>query len=70
MRLNTILEFAKKQGYTDVEPLGTWRGYDVYDLIYEQEDSCIGWPLMAMVKNDTIRLSTLEETMQYMAEKE
>ncbi len=70
MTLHKILEFAKEQGYEDVEFSCKWRGYDVYTLIYRKDEphSCTGLPFVALVQGDTIRISTTEETFQYMDE--
>lgn len=60
-----VLEFAKKKGYSSVEHLGQWLGYDVYDLIMDDEEvSYIGLPLVALVKDNDIRLSTPEESLE------
>lgn len=63
-----ILEFAKKQGYDGVEPLGQWRGYDIFeptlDQASEEEPAIVGPPLMIMVQGETIRMSTEEESFE------
>lgn len=65
-----VLEFAKKKGYSSVEHLGQWLEYDVYDLIYsddEEEASYIGLPLVALVKDNDIRMSTPEESLEILS---
>ena len=32
----SVLEFAKKQGYDGVKPLGQWRGYDIFEPTFDQ----------------------------------
>lgn len=63
-----ILEFAKKQGYDGVEPLGQWRGYDIFEPTFDQaseeEPAIVGPPLMIMVQGETIRMSTEEESFE------
>lgn len=62
-----VLEFAKKKGYSSVEHLGKWLEYDVYDLIYsddEEDASYIGLPLVALVKDNDIRISTPDESLE------
>lgn len=60
-----VLEFAKKKGYSSVEHLGKWLEYDVYDLIMDDEEvSYIGLPLVALVKDNDIRISTPDESLE------
>lgn len=65
-----VLEFAKKNGYSSIKYVGKWKGFDVYDLIYsddEEEASYIGLPLVALVKNDDIRISTGDESLEILS---
>lgn len=67
--LEQVKQFATINGYKDVEPLGEWRGYEIYEPILSRDKTCfIGPPLMIMVKGDTIRMSTPEEGMEQIAE--
>ena len=70
MRKKKIVEFAKKNGYDGVEPLGKWREYDCYEPVCddatEEEPSFVGPPLIILVKGDEIRMSTEEEAFQQM----
>lgn len=63
-----IIEFAKKEGYDGVLPLGKWKGYDCYEPFFEnateEEPAEVGPPLMIMVKGDEIRMSTEEEAYE------
>ena len=67
-----VVEFAKEQGYDGAEPLGQWRGYDIYEPTFEQssgeEPAIVGPPLIIMVKDDVIRMSTEEEAFQQISE--
>lgn len=60
-----VLEFAKKKGYSSVKYIGKWLGYDVFDLIMDDEEvSYIGLPLVALVKDNDIRISTPDESLE------
>lgn len=61
-----VLQFAKDNGYCKVKKAGKWRGYQVYIPLYEVDYSCIGLPLIILVKGNKIRLSTPEEAFDYM----
>lgn len=64
------LQFAKQNGYNDVIYLAKWRGFDCYEPVFSDsgEFSIIGLPLMIMVKGETIRMSTPEESLQQIDE--
>jgi len=65
MDITKVMQFAKEQGYKTAEPIGSWRGYDIYEPIYSKDEvSYIGLPLMIMVKEDEIRMSTDDEALQ------
>lgn len=72
MSKEKILEFAKKNGYDDVEPLGKWREFDCYEPIFdgtsEEEPAIVGLPLIILVNGDEIRMSTEEEAFAQMEE--
>lgn len=67
-----ITAFAKKNGYDGVAPLGKWKEYDAYEPIIkgatEKEPAAVGPPLMILVKGDTIRMSTVEEAFEQIAD--
>lgn len=67
-----VVEFAKEQGYDGAEPLGQWRGYDIYEPTFEQssgeEPAIVGPPLTIMVQGETIRMSTEKESFQQIAD--
>ena len=67
-----IVEFAKKNGYDNVLPLGPWREYECYEPTFdgatEEEPAIVGPPLIILVKGDEIRMSTEEEAFQQMDE--
>ena len=68
----SVLEFAKKQGYDGVKPLGQWRGYDIFEPTFDQsseeEPAIVGPPLTIMVQGETIRMSTEKESFQQIAD--
>jgi hypothetical protein len=65
MKHADILEFAKNQGYDDISYIEKWRGYDVYEPLFDYEGvSIVGPPLIILVKGDTIRMSTVEESFE------
>ena len=70
MKKSKIIEFARKNGYDTVSPLGKWKGYDAYEPIMkgatEEEPAFTGPPLMILVKGDEIRMSTPEEAYEQM----
>lgn len=74
MNLQNIIEFAKLQGYDDIAPLGKWRGYDCYEPIFAASDedcpAATGLPLLILVKDGTIRMSTEEEAFAQMEDME
>ena len=67
-----VVEFAKEQGYDGAEPLGQWRGYDIYEPTFEQssgeEPAIVGPPLTIMVQGETIRMSTEKESFQQISD--
>lgn len=67
-----VTAFARAQGYDGALPLGTWRGYEVYEPTFagESEDDFfpIGPPLVILVQGETIRMSTVEEAFQHIDE--
>lgn len=48
--------------YKKVKP---WNGYDVYEPIYT-EMAYRGLPYVVLVKDDEVRLSTTDETIEYL----
>jgi hypothetical protein len=64
-----ILKFAKQQGYDNIIYIGKWREFEVYEPLYDFEDvSYVGLPFMILVTQDTIRMSTPEESLEQINE--
>jgi hypothetical protein len=69
MNQEDILKFAQIQGYDDIEYLEQWRGFDVYAPLFDTEETLfIGLPLVILVKDDMIRMSTGEESLERLDE--
>lgn len=69
MKKERIIKFAKEHGYENIEYLGKWQDYDVYEPIFDEENvSFIGLPLVILVKNSIIRMSTAEEAVAQLNE--
>lgn len=65
MKIEEVKAFAKKQGYDDVLYLEKWKGFDVYEPVFDgDEPSFVGVPLVILVKGDTVRMSTVEEAFE------
>lgn len=64
MTMDRINEFAVKQGFERAEYLKEWQDYSCYEPINDDEASCMGLPLLILVKGDEIRMSTTEEAMR------
>ena len=72
IELNDIIQFAQQHGYSNVEYIGKWRGYDCYDPIMSENGLIprIGLPLFIIVEdNNTIRMSTSDEAFKRIDEK-
>ena len=69
MTQERIMAYAKKQGYAGADYLGQWRGYDVFDPYFSEEDRKglveldVGYPLRILVKGNAIRMTTPEESL-------
>jgi hypothetical protein len=69
MSEENILKFAKKQGYDEISYIGKWRGYDVYEPMFESEEvAFVGLPYVILVKEDEIRMSTPKESLEQLNE--
>ena len=58
------LKIVKQMSADDVEYKGTWNGYYVFDIIYN-EHVIVGYPLVILANTDEMRLSTREECIQF-----
>lgn len=58
-RENTDCNFDRlKKGYN-------WNGYEVWEEVYDKP-ATVGYPLVILVKDDEIRESTLDESLEYL----
>lgn len=65
MKMEKIKTFAKEQGYDNAVYLGKWRGYDVYEPVFNGDEvSIVGLPLIILVKGDVVRMSTVDEAFE------
>ena len=65
----TIQDFIKenKTDFDTYEARPDWKGYRIYSVwLKAQEGACVGYPQYALEKDNKIRLSTLEETIDIM----
>lgn len=63
-------KFAEESGYIGAEYLQEWKGYSVFNPVYSKETATIGLPYVILVKNEKARMSTVEETFEYLDEEE
>ena len=72
MKKEKIVAFAKRNGYDNVISLGKWREYDAYEPVMagatEENPAYTGPPLLILVVEDTIRMSTPEEGLAHIHE--
>lgn len=61
-----IQKFAVKNGYKAAVYRNEWNGYQCYEPVFSLEHpvSYIGLPLMILVKDEMIRMSTVDEAMK------
>lgn len=65
MKHDEIVGFAKEQGYDDVLHIAKWKDYEVYEPVFNGDDvSFVGVPLIILVKDKMIRMSTVEESFE------
>lgn len=56
MNAEEILKFARKSIYGTVERLGEWRGYEVWEPGFsDDEEHCVGFPSFILIRGDSIR---------------
>lgn len=62
MNKQKILDFAKQNGYSTIQRVEDWKGYEIYEPVFNKP-TIIGLPFVIMVKKDKIRMSTPKEAM-------
>jgi len=70
MNTNKILSFAEENNYDNVIYAGKWCGYDVYEPLNNPPPGYskytpfyTGLPYMILVKGETIRMTTADESL-------
>lgn len=62
-----IYDFAEEQGYETVREGKPWNGYNVYIPGFKGKGvAYVGYPLVILEKNGEIRMSTVEESFEYL----
>lgn len=57
--LDSAIEMARNSVYDNARYLGKWKGFDVYEPVFEDdEDHFIGLPEFILAKNGSIRWTT------------
>ena len=70
MEIDTVISFAKQQGYDNAIYLGKWKDYDAYEPVFDGADvSFVGLPFMILAKGDMVRMSTSEEAFEQLYDK-
>lgn len=65
VKISDIVEFAKNNGYDDVNYLGKWNSYEVYEPTFDNDKTnYVGYPLSILVKDNTIRFTTEKECFE------
>ena len=63
----TALEFARKDNYKDVEYLGKWKGYLVFNPL-DDDIRIIGHPIVVLVNDGKARFSKPKESFAILAQ--
>jgi len=65
--IDGIISFAKENGYDSAVYVCKWRKYEVYEPIFQNTDiNIVGIPYMIFVEGTEIRMSTVDETFEYL----
>ena len=56
-----VLVYAKRLGYNNVDHLGEWHGYEVYEPTEMTIGGLTGYPIFILTKDRTIRFSEIPE---------
>lgn len=67
MRKDKLVAYANKLGYEDIEKIGEWKEFIVYELIYGGIGiPHIGIPQFLLLEGDAFRISSQEESFAIM----
>lgn len=61
-RLDTVLKYAEKHGYSAIESRGKWKDYEIYELIMSEGSFFVGLPRFAIVSEKGFKMSNDSET--------
>lgn len=65
----TVNEYAKSKGYDRAEFRREWRGYKVFEPLWDDDEvHYVGYPYKIMVKDGKARMQTFDECLAYMDE--
>ena len=65
MKIESVISYAKQQGYDNALYLGKWKEYDAFEPVFDGADvSFVGLPFIILVKGDAVRMSTSEEALE------
>jgi hypothetical protein len=65
MNINTVIDYAKGQGYDGAVYSGKWGEYTVYaPTLEDRKIAYVGMPLVILVRGEEIRMSTDEESLE------
>lgn len=66
MNIAKVKKYVQKFGYDDARYRGTWKHYDVYEPVTnDDEPADVGRPEFVFVHEDTIRMATESEVFEY-----
>ena len=63
--INLVKSFMEELQADTYKKGKDWNGYTVYEPVYNKP-VCIGFPLIVLVKDGEVRLSTDEESIRYL----
>lgn len=65
MMLEEVKDFAKRNGYYTAEAAGKFHGMDAYIPRFRSDEAITGYPYLILDDKGRLRVSTLEETREY-----
>lgn len=65
--MDEVKRLAQELGASELIKYDDWHGYTVYEPVYTELEY-IGLPYIILVKDDEVRLSTIDETFEWLSE--